>query len=98
MKRSKDKKTLNKRFAVVNSSFFILHSSSKSRTFAPQNITLYMKGIVLAGGSERNPSIPHYERHQQAADTHFRQADDLLSDIGADAGRHTRDTDYKYSL
>ena len=51
MKRSKDKKTLNKRFAVVNSSFFILHSSPKSRTFAPQNITLYMKGIVLAGGS-----------------------------------------------
>ena len=37
---------------------------------------------------QRYTSVPHHQGHQQAADSHFRQTDDLLPHLGADAGRH----------
>ena len=55
-----------------------------------------MKGIVLAGGS-RHAALPDDAGGQQAAAAGLRQADDLLSAVGADAGRHPRDPDHHHA-
>ena len=50
------------------------------------------KGIILAGGS----GTRHHARCFKTAAADLRQADDLLSDFGVNAGWHPRDFDYLY--
>ena len=43
-------------------------------------------------------SVPYHQGNQQAVDSHFRQADDLLSHLGADAGGHQGDSHHLHAL
>ena len=64
--------------------------------FVVFNLNIYERNRISRW--QRYKAVSYHQGNQQAAHPDFRQTDDLLSHLGADACRHQGDSDYLDAL